>query len=111
GNREIPPLRYDIVQRLREAFPGLTMIVNGGLRDAATVQKALGWCDGTMLCREADHRPQILSQWHQLLSPAEAGRVPTREQLMERMARYAERETGRGTRLSAITRHMLGLYA
>jgi len=109
-NREIPPLRYDVVQRLRECFPSLTMIVNGGLRDTSTVKKALGWCDGVMLGREAYHRPQILSELHNSLYPAEAERVPAREQLIERMARYAERQTARGIRLSAITRHMLGLY-
>ena len=86
------------------------MIVNGGLRDTPTAEKALGWCDGVMLGREAYHRPRILSQLHRSLYPADAGRIPTREQLIERMARYAERETARGSRLSAITRHMLGLY-
>jgi tRNA-dihydrouridine synthase A len=109
-NREIPPLRYDVVRRLREGFPRLTMIVNGGLRDTPTAENALGWCDGVMLGREAYHRPQILTQLHRLLYPNDAERMPTREQLIERMARYAERQTARGIRLSAITRHMLGLY-
>ena len=108
-NREIPPLRYDVVQRLRQCFPELTMIVNGGLRDSTAVLQALDWCDGVMLGREAYHRPQILSQLQQSLYPEEGGRV-SREQLVERMACYAERETSRGVRLSAITRHMLGLY-
>ncbi len=109
-NREIPPLRYDVVQRLRQCFPELTMIVNGGLRDSTAVLRALEWCDGVMLGREAYHRPQILRELHQALYPADAQRVPSREQLIERMADYAERETSRGVRLSAITRHMLGLY-
>ncbi len=109
-NREIPPLRYDVVQRLEQSFPELTMIVNGGLRDSTSVMRALEWCDGVMLGREAYHRPQILSQLHETLYPEDAQRVPSREELIERMAEYAERETSRGVRLSAITRHMLGLY-
>ena len=63
-----------------------------------------------MLGREAYHRPQILTGLQVALYPAQAADAPSREQLVERMARYAERETARGTRLSAITRHMLGLY-
>ncbi len=109
-NREVPPLRYDVVKRLRESFPDLTMIVNGGLRDSRAITDTLQWCDGVMLGREAYHRPQILTGLHEALYPAEAADAPSREQLVERMARYAEREIARGTRLSAITRHMLGLY-
>ncbi len=109
-NREIPPLRYDVVWRLRKSFPNLTLVVNGGLRDAAAVTDALNGCDGVMLGREAYHRPQILSELERALYPGETAHWPSREQLIERMARYAERETARGVRLSAITRHMLGLY-
>src|SRR5215468_6860323 len=61
-NREIPPLRYDVVRRLKEKFPGLTVIVNGGLRDADAIYEALGWCDGVMLGREAYHRPYLLAE-------------------------------------------------
>jgi tRNA-dihydrouridine synthase A len=108
-NREIPPLRYDVVRRLRQSFPGMTMVLNGGLRDSAAVLDALHWCDGVMLGREAYHRPQVLTELHEALFPG-APSEPSREQLVERMARYAEKETARGVRLSAITRHMLGLY-
>jgi len=109
-NREIPPLRYDVVRRLRECFPNLTMVVNGGLRDSTAIRQALTWCDGVMLGREAYHRPQILTQLNEWLYPAEAADAPSREQLIERMARYAEDQTAKGVRLSSITRHMLGLY-
>jgi tRNA-dihydrouridine synthase A len=107
-NREIPPLRYDVVRRLKENFPGLPVIVNGGLRDAAAIRQALTWCDGVMLGREAYHRPYLLSEVERQLHPGSA--VPDREAVIERMQRYAERELAGGTRLSAITRHMLGLY-
>ena len=110
-NREVPPLRYDVVRRLREAFAELTVVVNGGLRDSAGVLEALGWCDGVMLGREAYHRPQVLTELQGALHPSEARSAPSRDELIERMARYAEREIARGGRLSAISRHMLGLYA
>jgi tRNA-dihydrouridine synthase A len=108
-NREVPPLRYDVVQRLKRAFPQLPLIVNGGFRDAAAVREALSWSDGVMLGREAYHRPFVLAQLHQTLYPNETS-VASREEILDRMARYAERALARGERLSAITRHMLGLY-
>jgi len=109
-NREVPPLRYDVVRRLKAAFPSLPIVVNGGLRDAHAVLAALAWCDGAMLGREAYHRPFVLAELQQALAP-DARAAPSRAALIERMARYCERELAAGERLGAITRHMLGLYS
>jgi tRNA-dihydrouridine synthase A len=108
-NREIPPLRYDVVKRLKEAFPTLPLIVNGGFKDAASVEAALSWSDGVMLGREAYHRPFLLAELEHALYPG-APETASREEHLDRMARYAERALARGERFSAITRHMLGLY-
>jgi len=108
-NRQIPPLRYDVVKGLKQSFPRLPIVVNGGLRESQTVLEALTWCDGVMLGREAYHRPFVLADLERALYQ-DAPEVPSREDLLERMARYAERELARGGRLAAITRHMLGLY-
>jgi tRNA-dihydrouridine synthase A len=107
-NREVPPLRFDVVQRLRGDFPQLSFGVNGGLRTVAQCRQALSWCDGVMLGREAYHRPRLLAELHQDLMDA-SWRPPSLEALLERMACYAEREIAAGERLPAITRHMLGL--
>jgi tRNA-dihydrouridine synthase A len=107
-NREVPPLRYDVVRRLKQSVGSLPVIVNGGLRDAPAVLEALTWCDGVMLGREAYHRPYLLAELQQLLNPSD---MPTRAALIERMEAYAQREIAAGGRLSAITRHMLGLYS
>jgi tRNA-dihydrouridine synthase A len=109
-NREVPPLRYEVVQRLRQDFPTLWMGVNGGLRTLAQCQEALAWADGVMLGREAYHRPQVLAELHTQLH-ADDWRLPAADVLLERMAAYAERESARGTPLTAITRHMLGFAA
>jgi tRNA-dihydrouridine synthase A len=109
-NREIPPLRYDVVRRLKQSFPDLPVVVNGGLRDAPSVVEALSWCDGVMLGREAYHRPYLLAELQQALDLRHPS-LPQREALLARMEEYARRETAAGTRLSAITRHMLGLYS
>jgi tRNA-dihydrouridine synthase A len=105
-NREIPPLRYDVVRELKREFPALPLIVNGGFRDATSTREALTWCDGVMLGREAYHRPVLLAELDD--SNVDA---PSRESILDRMAHYAAREMSRGERLSSITRHMLGLYA
>jgi tRNA-dihydrouridine synthase A len=109
-NREIPPLRYEVVRRLKQTFSALPIVVNGGLRDSTAVLEALAWCDGVMLGREAYHRPFVLAELHQQLA-GDAAAPPSRAALIERMARYCARELAAGERLSAITRHMLGLYA
>jgi tRNA-dihydrouridine synthase A len=110
-NREIPPLRYDVVRRLKQHFGDLPVMVNGGFRTAASVLEALTWCDGVMLGREAYHRPFVLSELQQTLAGAERFEAPSREAVLERMAGYAQRQVAQGDRLSTITRHMLGLYA
>jgi len=109
-NREIPPLRYDVVKRIKQAFPQTPVVVNGGFRDANAALDVLTGCDGVMLGREAYHRPFVLSELQRALYPAENEPRPSREDMLERMARYAHGELSRGGRLSPITRHMLGLY-
>ena len=109
-NREVPPLRPEIVQRLGETFPELQLVLNGGLRTIEQAHSALPWCAGIMLGREAYHRPYILAELHQAAF-ADGWQRPEEGALLERMASYAERELARGEPLSAITRHMFGLYA
>jgi tRNA-dihydrouridine synthase A len=107
-NREVPPLRYEIVHRLKQDFPSLWIGVNGGLRQIEPCRAALAWADGIMLGREAYHRPQVLGELHAELYQ-DGWQVPQLEALLERMADYAAREGAVGTPLRAITRHMLGL--
>ena len=109
-NREVPPLRYEVVRRLKRDFPHLWIGVNGGLRDAAQCRAALEWADGVMLGREAYHRPQVLAELHAALF-GDGRHVADAVAGLERMALYAEREVALGTPLRAITRHLLGLAA
>jgi len=104
-NREIPPLRYDVVRELRDNILPTPVVVNGGLRTAEQVVSELSWADGVMLGREAYHRPMLLAE------VSRAGEAPSRVRMLERMTAYARREMARGERLSWITRHMLGLYS
>ena len=108
-NREVPPLRYDVVRRLKAAMPDISIVLNGGLRTVHSALDALCWCEGVMLGREAYHRPLFLAQLAQALTPGAV--TPSREALLTRMAGYAERQLAAGHSLPRITRHMLGLYA
>ncbi len=112
-NREIPPLRYDVVRRVKEDFPDLPVIVNGGIRTTEAALGLLEWSDGIMLGREAYHRPMVLAEIAAALAAAdgEPHQLPGVEAMLERMARYAEEQLARGERLPAITRHMLGLLS
>jgi tRNA-dihydrouridine synthase A len=107
-NREVPPLRFDVVRRLKRDFPQLWLAVNGGLRTAGQAAEAAQWADGVMLGREAYHRPYVLGELHASLYQ-DGWHAPPPARQLERMQAYAEREVAGGEPLSAITRHMLGL--
>jgi tRNA-dihydrouridine synthase A len=109
-NREIPPLKYDFVHRLKRERPALTVVLNGGLSDAAEIQAHLAaGLDGVMLGRAAYHRPELLAELHRLvLDPA--WRVPEPWEVIEHMIAYAKEFAG-GVRLHSITRHMHGVMA
>jgi tRNA-dihydrouridine synthase A len=110
-NREVPPLRYDFVARLKTDFPAATVVINGGI--AALEQLTLmdgpsPAADGVMLGRIAYHDPYFLAQAEQVLFAPAA--VPARRAIVASMVGYAARGAARGVPVRAITRHMLGLY-
>jgi len=108
-NREIPPLRYEVVHRLKRDFPALTIVLNGGLGDWRTIEEQLAQVDGVMLGRAAYHEPWLLAAVDaQIFGDAPLAR--TREPVVRAMLEYAQREALRGTQLRQITRHMLGLF-
>lgn len=108
-NREVPPLRYELVHRLKAEFPHLVIAINGGITSSEQVAGQLQHLDGVMVGREAYHNPWWLASWDATFFGAEAPRL-TREQIEEQMCDYMAREFAvRGTPWSAIARHMLGL--
>ncbi len=109
-NRQVPPLRPQMVRRLAGLFPQWQFVLNGGLRTPAQACAALGWCQGVMLGREAYHRPYVISELHQQIF-ADGWPRPAEQELLRRMAHYAAGELAAGEPLAAITRHMFGLYA
>ena len=109
-NREVPPLRYELVHRLRRELPGLVIAINGGIDDAAAVDRELAQVDGVMIGRKAYHDPWWLASWDTAWY-GEPDRGLTREAVEAEMVAYMAREhAARGTPWSAVARHMLGLY-
>jgi tRNA-dihydrouridine synthase A len=108
-NREVPPLRYELVHRLKHDFPELDISINGGFSDNAQMQAHLRLLDGVMIGREAYHNPWWLAQWDEVFY-RQAPSTLTREEVERRMCDYMAREAAEhGTPWSNIARHMLGL--
>jgi tRNA-dihydrouridine synthase A len=108
-NREIPPLRYELVHRLKRDFPALVIVINGGITSDAQVREQLALLDGVMIGREAYHNPWWLASWDALYFGAEPSTL-TREAVEEQMLDYMLRAAAEdGAPWYAIARHMLGL--
>jgi len=109
-NREVPPLDYARVLRLKADRPELTVVLNGGLTQTADMQFALGTLDGVMIGRAAYQDPYQLALWQQALFPDSRVTVPSREDILDGMRPYIAAHLAKGGQLRHITRHMLGLY-
>jgi len=108
-NREIPPLRYELVHRLKHEFPSLRFSINGGISVSAQVHEHLRLLDGVMVGREAYHNPWWLAEWDAEFYGAEAQSL-TRDEVESLMCDYMAREAAEhGTQWWSIARHMLGL--
>ena len=108
-NRDIPPLRYEIVHQLKNDFPHLNIAINGGITTNVQIAEQLQHVDGVMVGREAYHNPWLLASWDEAFFDAEAS-ASTRESIEAQMVTYMDRELAAyGTHWAPIARHMLGL--
>lgn len=110
-NREIPPLDYERVHRLKRDFPALEVILNGGITRTetllATLERGL---DGAMVGREAYTNPWALAGWDRALFGTSGAGVPDRHSAVRAFLPYVEAELARGARLQHLARHILGLF-
>ena len=108
-NRDVPPLNYDWVYRLKVDFPHLTIVINGGIQTITECKLHLQHVDGVMLGREAYQNPWMLAQVDKELfgmdKPAQS-----RDDIIAALLPYTQLQLARGTSLNHITRHILGLY-
>ena len=107
-NRQVPALKYDYVYRLKRDFPERRIVINGGITSTAEVTEHLQHVDGVMLGRRAYHDPFLLTQIEASLGSTR--KTASRADVVTAMWAYADAQVRRGTRLRAISRHMLGLY-
>ncbi len=108
-NREIPPLDYPRVYRVKQDYPELTIALNGGVNSLEQTLEHLQQVDGVMMGREAYQNPYILAQVDSQLFGL-AGDIPSRHEVVRMMLPYMEQELAKGNYLSHMTRHMLGLF-
>ena len=108
-NRDIPPLRYDVVEQLKRDLPNQTIAINGGIKTLDETAVFLETLDGVMIGREAYHNPWILAEADRLIF-GDDRRAPTRNAVLDAFLPYVERELAGGTPLSAMSRHILGLF-
>ena len=108
-NRSIPPLKYDVVHKLKKTYPQNSFIINGGFLTLETAKQQLDFVDGVMMGREAYHNPYILSQVDKIFFNDDVPQLDRRG-VLESLYPYIEKELIAGTRLHAITRHILGLF-
>jgi tRNA-dihydrouridine synthase A len=108
-NREVPPLDYGRVYRLKQARPDLSIILNGGVQSLEEAVGHLRHVDGVMLGRAAYERPWLLADVDRLIF-GRANPVASREAAILRYLPYVEERIGRGVPLQTITRHLLGIF-
>lgn len=108
-NREVPPLQYDKVYQLKQDFPHLEIIINGGITTLEQSQQLLAHVDGVMLGREAYANPYLLAEVDQQIYGT-SNPVISRNEVMIGFIAYCEEQVAKGTRLNHLTRHILGLY-
>lgn len=113
-NREIPPLKPEYAYRLKQDFPGLEIIINGGIRTLDEIDLHLRHVDGVMIGREAYHNPWLMAAFDSRYYGEEAG-TKSREDVLRAMIPYLAGQLARygskGLKLNGMTRHMLGLMA
>lgn len=107
-NREIPPLRYEIVYQLKRDFPDLEIIINGGITTQQEIDEHLLHVDGVMLGREAYHNPYLMADFDARYYGDET-EIKTRQQIIHAMLPYITAQLKNEVRINNITRHMLGL--
>ncbi len=106
-NRDIPPLRYEDVYRLKQERPHLTIEINGGIKTVTETAQHLQHVDGVMIGREAYHNPYLLAE---LAQHFDGIALPNRFDIMEKMLDYMQQRVDNGVPLSIMTRHLLGLF-
>lgn len=105
-NREIPPLRYEDIYRLKAEFPHLLIEINGGIDHLEDIKKHLQYVDGVMIGRAFYHDPMLMGACHELWGEMS----PTHRQILDNLLIYLQKRQDEGANLATLARHYLGLF-
>ena len=108
-NREVPPLEYAFVHCLKQEFPELTIVINGGIKTLDDTLMHLAKVDGVMIGREAYSNPYLLAEVDQHVF-GDSHPIPSRTAIAEQYIDYCVKQMDKGSRLNHLSRHILGLY-
>ena len=108
-NRDVPPLQYDRVYKLKALFPDLEIIINGGIKTLSDSETHLQHVDGVMLGREAYHNPYLMADVDHTIYEAPSAEV-SRSDILRNYVPYIEQQLSLGVPLNHISRHILGLF-
>jgi tRNA-dihydrouridine synthase A len=108
-NRDVPPLRYDVVLRLKQDFPQIPIVINGGIKTLQQAQGFLNRLDGAMIGRAAYQTPWLLAEADRVIYGEETP-PPTPHEVLDQLMPYMERQLAGGVPLNSMTRHILGLF-
>lgn len=108
-NRDIPPLQYEWVYALKQTFPQLEIVLNGGVPDLDQAEIHLQRVDGVMIGRAAYHSPYLLAEADRRIY-GDDHPIPSRADVVQQLLPYIAKQQAHGTRLHTITRHLLGLF-
>ena len=107
-NLNIPPLKYEMVYKLKEDFKDLEIIINGGIKSVDQIKNHLNKTDGVMIGRSVYHSPYLLADIeNEIFNNQE---IPSRQEVIEKLVPYVKEEIKKGTRMNQIMRHTLGLF-
>ena len=108
-NRDIPPLKYDVVYQIKQDFPDLEIIINGGINSLEQCNEHLQEVDGVMLGREVYHNPYIMAEVDQQIYGTDTP-IITRKQVLQQFIEYVENQLAQDVYLKHMSRHILGLF-
>ncbi|MFT6791958.1 MAG: tRNA-dihydrouridine synthase A [Cellvibrionaceae bacterium] len=109
ANREVPPLVYESVYRLKKAFPQLTIVINGGIHNLEACEQQLKYVDGVMVGRQAYNDPYLLAEVDQKFY-GQSTPVKSRKQIFKEYMSYCDEQLHRGIHLNHMSRHVLHLF-
>ena len=108
-NRDIPPLKYDFVYRIKHDFSDLNIVINGGVTDNNSINNHLQYTDGVMVGRAAYHNPMIMKEWDSLFFNCAENSIAD-EELINKLYQYAKQEIAQKTPLRNVVKQWLGLF-